>query len=343
MAKSKLKGLTVEDLETSFRNEKFSSLYLLYGEEDFLSDQVVDLLVEKALDESTKSFNLDVVSGGDVDARDIVSLVSAFPMIAERRVVVVRDFDRMPNKDLLLPVIDNPVSSTILILLASRPDFRTKIYKALEEHGTVAEFKRLYDNEVPRWISKRIEKLGKKAIPEASELIQAHVGRSLREIQNEIDKLFIYVGEKEIIDIDDVNNVVGISKQYNIFELQRSIGERDLARTMEIAEHMLDAGESPLGMIVMLTRYFQKLWLLQELRIDHPNDGKLSALLGVNPFFVREYLEAARRYPSDHLERCFEALVTADESLKSTGAGPKFVLTLMFFQILRPQQQLQPT
>ena len=327
----------LENLEVSLRNKKFSPLYLFYGGEDLLIEEGVDLIVSSALDESSKSFNLDIVNGDEIDAKTVVSHASSFPMMSEHRVVVVRDFDKMANKELLLPFINNPLSSTLLVIISQKPDFRQKFFKSFREHGTVIECKPLYDDKVTPWISMRIQKLGKRATHEACQLLFNYIGKSLREIQNEIDKLFIFVGEKKIIEADDVNAVVGMSKNYNIFELQRAIGLKNVPQSFEILERMLDAGERPTSMIIMLTKYFQKVWVLQELKKTSSNSYQLATTIGVNLRFFQEYLIACKNYASSQLENCFIALVRTDSILKSTTQDPKLVMTLLLHQIIKPQ------
>ncbi len=318
----------------SFKAKAFSPLYLLYGEEEFLLEQTLTELLDEALDPSTRSFNLDVVPGPSTDVRELVALASAFPMMAERRVVLVREFDRLAEKELLLPYIENPLSSTILVVVTEKPDYRQKIFKALERSAVVLEFKRLYENDIPGWIEERVRGMGKKTTPEACQLLQAHVGRSLRELQNEIDKLFIYVGERGTIGIDDVSSVVGVSRQYNIFELQRAVGQKNLKRSIEIVERMLEMGESPIGMIVMLTRYFEKVWRVQELRQQGTADGQIASAIGVSPFFVREFAEASQRFSVGEVEGCFAALLEADEALKTSKGQPQVVMTLLVYRLI---------
>ncbi|MBI4546335.1 MAG: DNA polymerase III subunit delta [Ignavibacteriae bacterium] len=340
MAKQRSNSLRLEDIERSFREKKFSPLYLFYGEEDFLVEETLSTLIEEALGPTTQSFNLDIVYGSDVDGKDVVSLASAFPMLGDRRVVVVKEFDKLPNKDTLLPFIEKPLASTLLVVISSKPDFRQTIFKSLEKNGTVTEFRSLYDNEVPGWIRKRFEKFGKKATVEACQFIQGYVGKSLREIQNEVDKLIIYVDDKETIDEDDVTRVVGMSRQFNIFELSKAVGEKDLSRSLEILEHMMRVGESPLLIIIMLTRYFQKLWMLQEMNGKTASQNQLAAGIGVSPFFLREYLDASGKYPALQIEQCFQALTKADETLKSTSTDPNLVMTLLVYQLIRQQQSI---
>jgi DNA polymerase-3 subunit delta len=338
MARTNDSATTFERLEGSLRKKQFEPLYLFCGEEDFLIDEIVDILMEEALDESTRSFNLDVLYGSDVDAKNIVSIASSFPMMSERRIVVVREFDKTSNKDILTSYVEHPSPSTSLALISSRPDFRQKIYKSLKEHATVGEFKQLYENEIPQWINKRIRVMGKSANMEACQLIQNYVGRSLREIQNEIEKMFIYVGEKKILDVEDVHRVVGLSRQHNIFELQNALGAQNIGRALEILQNLLQSGESPVGMIVMLTRYFQKLWLAQELLAKNIAEGQIASALGTSPFFAKEYVAAARKFPTNRLTQCFAALLEADEMLKSSRMENSIIMTLLIHKLVRGER-----
>jgi len=334
MGKTKAQGPSIDSVEESFRKKQFSPLYLFYGDEDFLIDQSIDLLIKAGVDESTRNFNLDVVYGSSIDAKSVVSLISQFPMMTERRIVIVREFDRILNKELLMSIVENPVLSTVAVFVSAKPDFRQKMFKAFQQYAIVVECKQLYESNIPTWIITRVKMLGKTITAEAAQLIQAHVGRSLREIQNEIDKLFIYVGDKRTIDVADVNASVGMSKQYNIFELQKKIGQKSLSDALEITERMLDAGESAVGMIVMLTRYFQKVWLLQELQSQIANEYQLASAIGVSAFFLNDYRAAARNFDPNAMENIFHVLLETDRELKLSGS-PKLLLTVMMHAIIK--------
>ena len=322
---------TYQQLLEDFAKKKFEPVYFLYGEEDFLVDDVVDALIASALDASSKSFDLDLLYGTETDARNVVERASAFPMIAPMRVVVVREFDKLPSKDVLLSYVTRPSESCALVLTCVKPDFRMKAYQVLREHAATAEFRQFYENEIPRWIERKVLALGKSISVEAAELLLQHAGRSLREIKNEIDKLVIYVGDRDLIDVGDVDEVVGISRQFNIFELQSAIGRRDLPRALDILEHMLADGESPVGIIVMLTRFFQRLWLL---RSGKGTQGKPGFPAG-QPRFIEKETAFARRFRPDELEASFGRLLEADLRLKSSDGGPRLVMTLLLYGLLK--------
>jgi DNA polymerase III subunit delta len=336
MAASNISPL--DELERSIRKKSFSPLYYFYGDEDFLLQETVDAIVAHALDASEKSFNFDVVNGYDADAKEIVSIASAFPMMAERRVVIVKDFERVGNKDLMIPFFNDPLPSTVLVMIGEKKlDSRTKLAKALGRFAVIMEFQPLKDYKIPAWINSHVAKRKKEITGEACGLLHAHVGNSLREIHNEIDKLFIYIGEKQSIDLDDIDQVVGISKRYNIFELQNAIGAKNISRAQDIMERMIDAGEYPVGMITMLTKYFQKMWSMWDLLERKITRDELIKFLHLSPQqvqFLDRDLQTARSFPLGQIEHCFSVLQETDEKLKSSSQDERLLLTLMLHEII---------
>jgi DNA polymerase-3 subunit delta len=335
---------TAESLLHSIKEGHFVPLYLLYGEEDFLVGEAVDALVESALDASSRSFNLDVVYGGDIDVKDVVGMASSFPMMSERRVVIVKDADRLSlgeeARGILLRYLQKPLQSTILVFAAAKVDMRLGVYKAFQEFGVAAEFRSLYDSEIPAWISKRVATLRRKIDLEASQYLSALVGSSLRDIHNALEKLLIYVGERTSITVEDVGAVVGMSKSFNIFGLQKEIGRGNAREAFEILERMLEAGENPIGIIIMLTRYYQKLWIIPTLQRNTRSEYELASALQVSPFFVREYVSAAQRHRSGEIEKAFTALLDADRKLKSSPEDPKLVMTTLAHALLKPAGEI---
>ena len=335
MAKGSKDRIAVDALLSSIRKKEFAPVYFFYGEEDFLIDEVVDAIVTEGVDPGTKGFNLDIVHGNESDGKSIVSLASSFPMAAERRVVVVKDFDRASNKELLEPYLEQPSPSTCLVLIASKPDTRKKPYPLLKKNSAGGEFASLYENEIPGWIQRRVKSLRRSITPEAAELLQAYVGNSLREVSNQIDKLLIAVGAKTTIELEDVEAVVGISKEFTVFELTKMVGEKNISRSIEIVERMLDSGESPQLIIVMLTRHFVILAKLRDLRAAARSDFELAGAVRVSPFFVKEYLSHLPNYTPAAVDDAFLALARADHELKSSATDPKLVMDVLLCEIMK--------
>ena len=330
--------LTFEDIEGSLAQEKFAPVYLFHGEEDFLIGEATDLVVNAAVGRDQQGFNLDFVYGADADARDIVSHASSFPMMSARRVVVVRDFDKLSNKELLTPYVENPLATTCLILHSAKPDFRRKPYLTISKSGTVVRFDRIRDYQIPGWIEKRTRQQRWEMDSEAVTILSAYVSTSLREIQNELDKLYIYIGKKRVITAEDIRDVVGVSKEYDVFELQNVLGTKDLARATEVLTRMMDAGESPILIIVMLTRYFTALWKLHDLRRRNAPSADVARILGVNPYFVKDYVRALGSYTIYELEHSFEILAATDEQLKSSSVDQVQVMQSMVVRLIQQRE-----
>lgn len=326
------------ELERAFRQKIFAPIYYFYGEEDMLIEETLGLLIKSALDESTKSFNLDIVGGERVDAKEIVSLASAFPMVSKWRVVIVKNLSLVEKPELLVPIIENPVASTVLVIIGDRLDMRLKFSKAIQNNGVVTEFRQLPEKDISAWISRRISERGKSADLDTCQVVQSFVGQSLREIQNEIDKLFIYVGDKPRIEKDDVTAVVGLSKRYNIFELQRAIGSKNIVEALEICERMIESGEYPVAMIAMLTKYFGNLWIIRDFIDGKMSRDELIKGLGISPkqlWFLDDEIRRARAFSTLEIEKAFSILLETDEKLKSSDANPKLLFTLMLYNLIR--------
>jgi DNA polymerase-3 subunit delta len=331
--------MTYTDFLLSAKANRFSPIYLFHGEEDFLIDEALQLIIGKVLDEGTKGFNLDVVYGSKVEVKDVVAHASSFPMMRGRRVVVVKEFEKLATtdvaKDVIGAYINNPLESTILALVALDPDFRKRPFADLKKKAELVECKPLYDNQVPAWIADRVKSQGRQTNAEACRLIQAYVGNSLRSLQNELDKLYVFIGDRKTFTAEDVAAVVGATKGYTVFELQNAIGRRDAKEAIRILERMLENGQSPTMIIVMLTRFFTQLWKLTDVRARRMPEQDISREIGVPPYFVKQYLEFRTNFDVVQIEQCFKALLEADTTLKSTSRDPRLVLDLLVVSLLQ--------
>lgn len=196
------------------------------------------------------------------------------------------------------------------------------------------EFPKLYERELPSWITKRVQTYGRDITPDATEYIIAQVGSSLRDIANEIEKVITFVQDKKKIAAADVMSVVGASRQYNVFELQKAVGERALTKALDITHNMVQNDRQELLIITMLTRYFVALWkLIDAVRISR-NPYELSKSAGVPSFFVPEYLAVLNRYSPQEIDRAFFALHDADRTIKTTSADTLIVMQRMIIAIV---------
>jgi DNA polymerase-3 subunit delta len=333
-----VKGSTYEDLRGDLARKKLSPVYLLYGEEDFLTEEATEAIITTALAGGERGFNLDIVYGAEADVRSIVSHALSFPMMAERRVVVVRGLDRLAGKEMLSNYIEQPSPSTSLVLVSTKPDFRKKPYVTAKAAAVLVECKPLYENQIPAWIARRMSSYQKAIDPEACTLLAAYVGNSLREVQNELDKLDVFTGDRKRITADDVRAVVGASKEFNVFELQKALGSRDARHAVEIMERMLEAGEAATMITVMLTRYFSTVWKLQDLRRRGVPMQDQARIVAISPYFLKEYLNVLNFFPPADIEHAFELIADADERLKTSSEDPKTVMHALVVQLLNQRK-----
>lgn len=327
----KQQQVSPEALGEALAGDRLSPVYLVYGSEPFLIERSVEMIAQRALGAEPDRLNLEVFSAEDVESREVTLSARAYPMLGGRRVVLVRDVEKIRDTGPLAAYVADPSETTVLVLISSKPDFRQKLFQSLQKHALLVECRAPYDDRMPAWIEAEARRRGKSVSREAAELIHLSTGRSLADIGNELDKLFLFAGERKSIDVDDVSAVVGISRNYSIFDLQRAVGRGDSSGALEILARMMERGESMTGCVVQLTRYFEKLWLLP--------DGPVSAseaaeLTGVREFFARDYIAARRRYPPSRIEDCFRALREADLRLKTSAGTPRVIMTLLLHRLL---------
>jgi DNA polymerase-3 subunit delta len=321
--------MTREEFYRDLRKRKFAPVYSFRGEEDFLIDEAVESLIAEVMPQESRSFNLDVLYGNEVDARDVVAHANSFPLGADHRIVILREYDRLDDKEILQSYVKNPSPSTVLVLISKKTD------AAVRGKTTAVDFNRLYESELPPWIAERASVNEKRISREGCDLLLMYVGTSLRALDNEIEKIAVYVGDKKTIDAEDVAAVVGISKTHNVFELTRAVGNRDLKRSVEILDRMMEFGEYPPFMVAALTKHFMTLLKLTEAKRSRMSGGELASSFRLSPRRVGEYQDQLRHYSPDKLEKSFGPLARADEKLKYTSEDPRSVMTVLLHELIR--------
>ncbi len=332
-SKKKPSGLSYDDLHRFIKQGVIESCYLFAGPEQFSADEAVALLRDETIPVDQRSFNFDVMYGYDVGAHEVVALASSYPMMGEKRMVVVKEFDKLNNPDVLTSYIKNPLESTVLVLISESPDLRRNPYRVFNEKNTL-DCKPIYDNQVPQWVLKRAKRYKKSINPDAAAMLAAYTGTSLRQIANELDKLDIYTADRKEITIDDVNAVVGVTKAFSIFELQKAIGMKEAATAINILDRMLERGEYP-GMIVrMLTRLFIQITTLLDLHEQNVPKQKIAKELKIHIFFLDDYYGYMKHHQRESIPDRFKALLHADISLKRTTKDPRLILSILLYRLM---------
>lgn len=335
-------GLSFEQLSTAFRHRNFKPLYFLYGEEAFLMDELQALLLEHALAPHERDFNCDLMHGPDADAATVLGICNSFPMMAERRVVVVRNFDRLKDNRRFAEYAERPNPQAVVLLLCPvKPNLSAHPYRALKAKAAWAEFKPLYDNQVPGWIQQRVEARGGRIEPQAVQMLADFVGANLHRADTEIEKLFVFAGGRLHLTADDVLRASGQTRDFNVFELQRAIGQARRYDAISITERLLQQASNARGeallIVSVLTTYFLKLWKLTASQAQRLPDKAVAARIGVSPYFLSEYVHSLRHFDRHRIEQAFRALLAADFELKGGAERDERLILLLLLLRLLPE------
>jgi len=308
----------VEDIKS--KNTK--PIYFLMGEETYYIDLISDYIENNILSEEEKGFNQMVLYGRDVSIDDIVGTAKRFPMMAEKQVIIVKEAQDLSRTiENLLSYAENPQPSTILVICYKYKtlDKRKKLSKVVASTGCLFESKKLYDNQVNEWLSSTLRDKGYQIEPKAAHMLVEYLGTNLSKIINELDKLMVILDQGSTITATHVEQNIGISKDFNNFELRKAIGEKQFVKANQIANYFSQNPRSnPLVMTIsLLNSFFTQLLLYHGLK----DKGKInvSKSLKINPYFVNEYQSAARNYPMRKVAQVISNLREAD--LKSKGVG----------------------
>ncbi len=308
---------------------QYAPIYFLQGEESYYIDLISNFIESNALDEAAKGFNQIILYGKDVRISDILNNAKRFPMMSDRQVVIVKeaqnifDFGKEAGDKQLMAYLENPLPSTILVFCYKHKklDSRKKMSKAIEKHSVMFISKKLYDNQVPDWIRDYFRQKNYKITDKGVFMLADFIGNNLERLSNEIDKMLINFKEK--IDIDDhvIQKYIGISKEYNVFELQKAVIFREVLKANKIINYFeSNPKNNPvIPIIAVLYGFFSKLLIVHS--TNDKSDNNLASILKVNRFFVRDYITAARNYPVNKVVRVIHDLRHADLQSKGVNAN----------------------
>ena len=336
-------GLSYEQLATAFRHQNFKPLYFLFGEEGFLIDELQELLIEHALTSEQHDFNLDRVYGSEAEASQVLGLCQGYPVMAERRVVIVREFEKLENNREFKTYAKQPNPEAVVFLACTtKPNLSAHPYRALKKHAAWSHFKPLYDNEMPGWIKEHVHAQGYEIEPQAVQMLADYVGTDLQTAASEVQKLITFAGQRDTLTTDDVLAASGQTREFNVFELQSAIGEGRAVDANRIAERLLQQASNPqseaIMIVAVLNAYFDKLWKLQVEGAGRMSNQEVARRIGVSPYFAKEYVFAARRYDRGAIEQAFAALLAADYELKGgSRRAPRLIITLLLRQLMPPE------
>ncbi|TRX16197.1 DNA polymerase III subunit delta [Flavobacterium franklandianum] len=299
-------------------------IYFLMGEEAYYIDKLSDYIEDKVLTEDEKGFNQTVLYGRDVTIEDIVSTAKRYPMMAERQVVIVKEAQDLSRTiDKIESYAENPMPSTVLVICYKYKtlDKRKKVTKLLAKNGIVYESKKLYENQVGDWIKRVLAGKKYSIEPKANAMLVEFLGTDLSKINNELEKLQIILPKGSTITPKHIEENIGFSKDFNIFELRKAIGDRNQLKAYTIADNFAqNPKDNPIVMTTGLVfSFFIQLLKYHGLKDKNPNN--VAKVLGVNPFFLKDYDIAIKNYPMRKVSQIVGLLRDIDVKSKGVGAN----------------------
>jgi DNA polymerase-3 subunit delta len=313
--------MSVEKIINSWKQNKFKPVYWLQGEEDFFIDQLVDYAEHHILSEAEAGFNLTVIYGRDGDWATVVNACKRYPMFAERQVVILKEAQQMKELDQLEPYISAPLSSTIFVVAhkGKSIDKRTKLHKTLQAYAEVFVSDKIKDYKIAEWIGDTVKSRGLAISPKCIAMLEEHIGNDLNRIANEIDKLTLNLGSKKTIDEDDIEKYIGISKEYNVFELQDAIVRKDMLKAIRIINYFESNPKAvPIQMALpALYSFISKVYAA--FGLSDQSDNALKPLFYFNPNTVQQARSMIKNYGYPGVEKLL--MLLHQYNLKSIGIG----------------------
>lgn len=304
---------------SDWKKYNYKPIYWLEGEEEYFIDKVINYAENNILNESESGFNLTVFYGKDAEWATVINACRRYPMFAERQVVLLKEAQQMRDIEKLESYIENPLASTIFVVSykEKKIDGRTRMAKLLKEKAVVLSTKKLYENQLPEWTEELVQSKGYSISQKALMLLVDHIGNDLSRIENEIEKILINLNDRKTITEEDVEKYVGVSKDFNVFELQAALASKNLSKAIQIIQYFESNPKvAPIQLILpSLYSFFSKVFMIYGLNTR--DEKAIASSLGINSFFVRDYLKAANIYSYPDVEKFI--LLLSEYNLKSIG------------------------
>jgi DNA polymerase-3 subunit delta len=311
--------MSVDKIIGDFKKANFKPIYWLEGEEPYFIDAIINYAEHHILSESEASFNLSIFYGKDAIWTDVVNACRRYPMFSERQVVILKEAQQMRDIEKLEAYVETPLNSTVFLVAykEKKVDSRTKFGKLLKSKYEFFSTKKIYDNQLPDWTRNMIIQHGLSISPKALMLLVDHVGNDLSRLENEIQKLAINLGARKSISEDDIEKFIGVSKEFNVFELQDALAKKDVSKAIRIIQYFeKNPKVGPIQLILpSLYAFFSKLYCIY--REGSTDERSLATNLGINPFAVKNYMVAYKNYTYSSTEKVL--LLLHHYNLRSIG------------------------
>jgi DNA polymerase-3 subunit delta len=330
--------LKYNDLISGLKQGKVLPLYLFFGEEEFLIQEAVDLVINSVVDPKARDFNFNTLYCKDTSSSELVNLCQTLPFMSEKRLVIAKEIDAFKAADLeeLIPYLNDPSPSTCLLMISNQPRYEKKaVTSAVEAHGAVTRFYALLDREIVAWIEEWARTRGLSIRRDAAQFLWQTLGNDLQKISNELEKVLIFLKEKKTITVDDVKTVVGDFREYSSFDLAAALGQKNREKAFLILSRLIQEGEAPVGLLGSIAWNFRRLMQAKAMEAGGFGADEIMKKLRPPVIFHQAgmFKEQMRCYTLDELRGVFAVMLSTDKALKSSGLNGRLILERMILRL----------
>ncbi len=335
MAKSKAPSIL--EVIPDIKKRKFKPVYYFFGEDSYNLSNTLHTLEESFEPLLTSEFDKETIYSEDRSINEILDIASSFPFGSEKKLMIVREAEKFKDKKPLKDYASSPAEFTVLAFFhnGAITNLNSEPFKTLDANNFLYEAKELKGKNLIAWLISEAEEKGKNLSEENAQVLVDIVGENRSILEDQLEKICIFLNEKKEITIENIEHISSELKQFNIFDLQNAIGLKDKTKSLSVANNLLDNGAEPTFIISMLTRYFTGLAKVTELRSKNIPDKDAARIVGTHPFFYPTYIKARTLFSDQKLVEVFRSLLKADISIKTTSADDKTVITLLITEILQ--------
>lgn len=328
----------ITTLDRELRSGSIRPVYAIIGEELYLSQSALRMLKDKVVgDKANEDFGLRTFSAKEASPADILDATRTVPFLSANILVIIRDAEKLKKEiqDAIVEYLESPSATTVLVLAGTKIDGRSKCMQSILKVGAVVECKPLYANKIPSWINMETKRKDKQMSQQAASFLADMVGNDLGQLIQAIERLVLYVGDKKLIDLSDVEESIAETHQRTIFELADAVGGRKLEKAISLLHNILENGMAPVLALNMLARHFRILSKAKEITGRMDDKAQIAKYLGVHPFYAGNYMSQSRNFSGGELRLAFRKLHNCDRSLKSSRIPKERVLEKALFSIIQ--------
>jgi DNA polymerase-3 subunit delta len=328
--------LKKEDLWQRIAARQIDPVYLFYGDEEFLLQEAINKIKLLLQPPDPKKLRYHFLYSDEVSLEKLIELALTLPFGKPTRLISYRLTQKpkgSSDKELLSSYFKRPANDTVIVFIADETDFSTGFFKLLKEKAITVRFYPLFENQIPEWIKRQAAQMDIKISSDAALLMKELVGTDLGLLVNELHKMSIYVQPRKTINTKDVEEVVGKSRVFSVFELTRSLGEKNLGQSLTILQQLFDTGQSPVGLIALIAHHFRRLLQTKLLTKAGKESSEIARSLSISPFFLKEYIAQTRLFSSEEIEGFFQLFLQVDLQLKSSSLSNTLILEALILKI----------